>query len=258
MALRDGEIDPASFTILRLGSGALVLLVIRRLANRTSTTGRHGSWLSALCLFVYALSFSYAYVSLSTGVGALILFGFVQATMITSGLLSGDRPVISEWVGWLIAIAGIAMLLLPGADKPDLSGALMMAVSGIAWGLYSVRGRTESNALGATTTNFTFAFVFVLVLLLLETGSTEFSRQGAVLAITSGAITSGLGYVLWYRALEYLTASRAALVQLSVPVIATLGGIFLLAEPLSLQMLVSSAMVLGGIGLALVKSRKPE
>ena len=140
MALRDGEIDPASFTILRLGSGALVLLVIRRMANRTSTTGRHGSWLSALCLFVYALSFSYAYVSLSTGVGALILFGFVQATMITSGLLSGDRPVISEWVGWLIAIAGIAMLLLPGADKPDLSGALMMAVSGIAWGLYSVRG----------------------------------------------------------------------------------------------------------------------
>ncbi len=255
LALRGGEVDPVSFTIIRLCTGAVVLLFVHRFSAQAGSLRHHGSWLSAICLFVYALFFSLAYVTLSTGVGALILFGFVQATMILAGLRSGDRPQTSVWIGWTIAACGIALLLLPGAEKPDIQGALMMALSGIAWGVYSIRGRNESNAIGATTSNFALSCLFIVPLVILAYGDSKITNQGALLAMLSGALTSALGYVLWYQALEYLTAMRAALVQLTVPVLATLGGVAILAEPFTLQLLVSTAMVLGGIGLALTRNR---
>lgn len=209
-------------------------------------------------LFLYAFCFSYAYVSLSAGVGALILFGFVQATMITVGVWSGDRPGIAEWLGWSVACAGLVWLLLPGVEAPAPVGASTMAVAGIAWGIYSVRGRAETDALASTASNFILSLTMVLAVLAVTFSGADLSGRGVLLAILSGALTSGIGYVIWYAALNYLGTMQAALVQLSVPAIATVGGVLLLAESMSLRLLVSSALVLGGIGLALVrKSPQP-
>lgn len=212
----------------------------------------------ALILFVYAICFSYAYISLSAGAGALILFGFVQATMITIGIWSGDRPSLVEWLGWSLAFSGLVWLVLPGVEAPPAAGAALMAAAGIAWGVYSIRGRTESDALASTASNFTLSLVMVLILIALTFSDAELSVRGITLAIVSGALTSGLGYVIWYTALDYLTSMQAALVQLSVPAIATAGGVLLLAEPLSFRLLVSSALVLGGISLALARKVKKQ
>jgi drug/metabolite transporter (DMT)-like permease len=254
LALADATIDPASFTALRLASGAAMLLLVLSLTQRRKATTGHGSWLSALMLFVYAVCFSYAYITLSAGAGALILFGFVQATMIAWGLWSGDRPGRCEWLGWGVATAGLVWLVMPGLESPPLAGALLMAASGCAWGIYSLRGRRESDPLAATASNFTRSLVFAAALALIVTGHTDISGRGALLAVLSGAATSGIGYVIWYAALDELTAMQAALVQLSVPAIAAGGGVLLLAEPLTVRLLLSSALLLGGLSLAL--SRK--
>ena len=203
------------------------------------------------CLFLYAICFSYAYITLSAGAGALILFGFVQGTMIAIGLWSGDRPTAPEWLGWLLAFAGLVWLVLPGVEAPPLSGASLMAIAGIAWGIYSIRGRAESDALASTASNFVLTVAMVAVVTAVTFSGADISSRGITLAIVSGAITSGIGYVIWYAALEYLSAIQAALVQLSVPAIATAGGVMLLVEPLSLRLLISSALVLGGISIAL-------
>lgn len=253
LALRDGAIDPASFTAIRLFSGAVVLLLIFRLTRRGDSLRTHGGWSSALMLFLYAICFSYAYISLSAGAGALILFGFVQATMITIGVWSGDRPGIVEWLGWSVAFGGLIWLVLPGVQAPEPVGASIMAIAGIAWGIYSARGRAESDALASTASNFTLSLTMVLAMLAVTFSGADLSGRGALLAILSGALTSGIGYVIWYTALSYLSSMQAALVQLSVPAIATAGGVLLLAESLSLRLLVSSALVLGGIGLALLQ-----
>ena len=251
LALRDGAIDPASFTSIRLASGAAALVIIFLIMRRGTPTARHGSWLSSLMLFVYAACFSYAYVTLSAGSGALILFGSVQATMIAIGLLRGDRPGGLEWLGWTAAIAGLVWLVLPGVEAPPPAGVALMAAAGVAWGIYSIRGRTESDALAATTSNFVLSIAFVAVLTAMTISGAGIGAGGILLAVTSGALTSGLGYVIWYAALEHLSAMQAALVQLSVPVIAAAAGVAMLAEPLSLRLVVSSALVLGGIALAL-------
>lgn len=251
LALRDAAIDPASFTSFRLVSGAITLLLIFRFTRRGDSLRTHGSWLSALMLFLYAVCFSYAYISLSAGAGALILFGFVQGTMIAIGLWSGDRPAAVEWLGWLLAFAGLVWLVLPGVEAPPVGGATLMAIAGIAWGVYSIRGRAESDALASTTSNFFMTVVMVFVLTALTFTSVDLSNRGIFLAILSGAVTSGIGYVIWYAALDYLSSMQAALVQLSVPAIATTGGVVLLAEPLSLRLLVSSVLVLGGISIAM-------
>jgi drug/metabolite transporter (DMT)-like permease len=251
LALRDGAIDPASFTSVRLVSGAVALMVILWITRRGDTPRAHGSWLSACMLFFYAICFSYAYITLSAGAGALILFGFVQGTMIAIGIWSGDRPTTSEWLGWSLAFAGLVWLVLPGVEAPPWSGATLMAVAGIAWGVYSIRGRTESDALASTASNFMLTVPMVAVLTLVTFTGADISTHGITLAIVSGAITSGIGYVIWYAALEYLSAIQAALVQLSVPAIATAGGVVLLLEPLSLRLLIASALVLGGISIAL-------
>ncbi len=251
LALRDGAIDPASFTSIRLVSGAVTLMIIFWITRRGDTPRAHGSWLSACVLFFYAICFSYAYITLSAGAGALILFGFVQGTMIAIGIWSGDRPTTPEWLGWSLAFAGLVWLVLPGVEAPPWSGASLMAVAGIAWGVYSIRGRTESDALASTASNFMLTIPMVAVLTLVTFTDADISTHGITLAVVSGAITSGIGYVIWYAALEYLSAIQAALVQLSVPAIATAGGVLLLLEPLSLRLLIASTLVLGGISIAL-------
>ena len=251
LALRDAAIDPASFTSVRLVSGAITLLIIFRIMRSGNSLRTHGSWLSAMMLFLYAVCFSFAYIALSAGTGALILFGFVQGTMIAIGLWSGDRPAAVEWLGWLLAIAGLVWLVLPGVEAPPVAGATLMAIAGVAWGIYSIRGRAESDALASTTANFLLSVAMVLVLTIMTFSGAGISNRGIVLAIVSGAVTSGVGYVIWYAALNSLSAMQAALVQLSVPAIAMAGGVLLLAEPLSLRLLVSSGLVLGGIGIAL-------
>ena len=259
LALRDGAIDPATFTSIRLLAGAAALLLIFTVTRRNATFRAHGSWLSAFTLFLYATTFSFAYVTLSAGAGALILFAFVQATMIAMGLWSGDRPSGMEWLGWTLAIAGVIWLVLPGVAAPPAGGALLMALSGIAWGIYSIRGRTESDALGATTTNFLMTVVFVIALMAMTFADADISTRGVLLAATSGALTSGIGYVIWYAALNYLDAMQAAMVQLTVPAIAAAGGVLLLAEPVSMRLLISCALILGGISVAVVrKSKKAE
>ncbi len=256
LALRDGAIDPATFTSIRLLSGALALLFICSLARKEHSLRSHGSWPSALMLFVYAACFSYAYISLGAGVGALILFAFVQGTMIALGLWSGDRPSVLEWFGWLVASAGLVWLLLPGLEAPPAGGAALMAVAGIAWGIYSIRGRRETDALASTTSNFVMSVAMVLLLTIATYAYADFGLRGILLAVLSGALTSGVGYVIWYAALEYLSAMQAAMVQLTVPAIAAAGGILLLAEPLSMRLFVSSALVLGGICTALIRKSK--
>jgi drug/metabolite transporter (DMT)-like permease len=256
LALRDANIDPATFTSLRLFSGAITLLLIFGVGGQVTSLQKHGSWSSALMLFLYAVCFSYAYISLDAGVGALILFAFVQGTMIAIGICSGDRPSAAEWVGWVVAFAGLVWLLLPGIAAPPLRGAGLMAVAGIAWGVYSMRGRRESNALASTTTNFAMSVTFALLLTLATYAYASFGMRGILLAVLSGALTSGVGYVIWYAALEHLSAMRAAMVQLTVPLIAAAGGVLLLDEPLSIRLIVASALVLGGISLALRKKAK--
>jgi len=253
MALRDSTIDPASFTSIRLLSGAVALLLIVRLTNKDSSIREHGSWASALMLFFYAACFSYAYISLSAGAGALILFGFVQSTMIAMALWSGDRPNVSEWLGWLLAFGGLVWLLVPGIEAPPAVGATLMALAGIGWGVYSIRGRSETNALVATCSNFVYSIAFVIILTAITVTSAELTDRGILLAVISGALTSGVGYVIWYAALNYLSTMQAALVQLSVPAIAAAGGVILLAEPVSLRLLTAGALILGGISLALVQ-----
>jgi drug/metabolite transporter (DMT)-like permease len=253
MALRDSAIDPASFTSIRLLSGALALLLIVRLTSKDSSVREHGSWTSAFVLFIYAACFSYAYISLSAGAGALILFGFVQGTMIAMALWSGDRPNVSEWLGWLLAFGGLVWLLIPGIEAPATAGASLMALAGIAWGVYSIRGRNQTSALLSTCSNFVYSIAFVIVLTAITVSSADVTGRGILLAAISGAITSGVGYVIWYAALNYLRTMQAALVQLSVPAIAAAGGVILLAEPVSLRLLTSGALILGGISLALVQ-----
>lgn len=256
LALRDGAIDPATFTSIRLLAGAMALLLIFTVARRNTTFRSHGSWRSAFTLFLYAVTFSFAYISLNAGTGALILFAFVQATMIAMGLWSGDRPSGMEWLGWLLAFAGVIWLVLPGVEAPPAGGALLMALSGIAWGIYSIRGRKESDALGSTTTNFLMSTVFVIALVAMTFADADISTRGVLLAVTSGALTSGIGYVIWYTALDYLSAMQAAMVQLTVPAIAAAGGVLLLAEPVSMRLIVSSVLILGGISIAVVRKAK--
>jgi drug/metabolite transporter (DMT)-like permease len=260
LALKAQAIDPASFTAVRLASGAFALALIVAVARRGTRRRTAGGWFSALALFLYAAFFSWAYVSLDAASGALILFGFVQVTMIGAALLAGDRPGGFEWSGWLLAAAGLALLLLPGVEAPSSAGAALMALAGVAWGVYSLRGRREAEPLLATSGNFSRSLLFVAALAaaaLLAIDGTHWSVAGLLLAVLSGALTSGLGYVLWYAALNYLSSMQAALVQLSVPAIAAAGGVLLLAEPLSLRLVACGSLILGGICLALVqKSRR--
>lgn len=253
MALADGAIDPASFTSVRLAAGAAMLVLVSLITRRQTGIRMHGTAWSAAMLFLYAIAFSYAYVTLSTGTGALILFGFVQATMIAWGLWMGDRPGTRSWIGWAVAVAGLIWLLSPGVERPSASGAILMALAGIAWGVYSLRGRNTADALLSTSANFVLSLVFVLVLVTTTISGANMTVPGITIAVVSGAITSGLGYVIWYAALEYLSPMSAALVQLSVPAIAASGGVLLLDEPVSVRLVAATVLVLGGISIAITR-----
>ena len=253
MALAPDLIDPVAFTAIRLGSGVAVLIPLSLLIAESRPSGRSaGSWKSGLALFVYAMAFSLAYVSLETGMGALILFGSVQATMIGVGLWRGERPQLPEWLGLVVAMAGLVYLVLPGIAAPDPVGAVLMMASGIGWGVYSLRGKSGSAPVAATAGNFARALPLAIAGLLIAGGRLHATPRGVALAVTSGAVTSGLGYVIWYLALRGLTATRAAIVQLAVPVIAAAGGIVVLAEEPTLRLALASVLILGGVGGAIL------
>lgn len=251
-ALRDTGIDPASFTSQRLVSGALVLALLLwpRLRGRVPASG---NWRSALALFVYAASFSYAYVSLAAGTGALLLFAAVQATMILGGLFAGERPTARQGLGLALAFAGLVILVLPGVTAPSWQGASLMLAAGIAWGLYSLHGRGVADPAAATAGNFLRAVPITLALSLAAAAfaAPAWDGRGALYAVLSGALASGLGYAIWYTALRGLQATRAASVQLSVPVIAALGGIVFLGESATWRLLLAGTTILGGIALVL-------
>ncbi len=253
-ALAHTHIDPASFTSLRLVSGAAVLWLIVML--RSSRAQGAGSWLSALALFVYAAGFSFSYLHLTAAAGALILFGAVQTTMIGVGLWRGERLRGPQLLGLVVALTGLVALMLPGLSAPPLLGAVLMLVAGIAWGIYSLRGKTAGSPLQVTAGNFLRAAPLALMLSLLLAGSASLDPAGVAYALASGALASGVGYVIWYAALPFLKATTAATVQLSVPVIAALGGVLFLGEPLSLRLVLCAAAILGGIALVVFKGRR--
>lgn len=252
-ALRDTQIDAASFTALRIASGAAVLWLIVRWRGGDA---RAGSWRSALALFAYAAAFSFAYLSLTAATGALLLFGAVQVTMIGVGLARGERLRPLQWTGFALAFGGLVGLLLPGLTAPPLAGALLMIAAGIAWGAYSLRGRSAAADATATTAgNFLRAAPMALALALAALPWARIDAPGTAYALASGALTSGLGYAVWYTALKGLRATTAATVQLSVPVLTALAGVLLLAEPLGTRLLLASAAVLGGIALVIAARR---
>jgi drug/metabolite transporter (DMT)-like permease len=259
LALGARAIDAASFSLIRLGSGAAMLVAIASATRGFGPRGRGGNWRSGALLFLYAVPFSFAYLSLTAGTGALILFGCVQATMILAGLRAGERPHPLAWLGLAAALTGLVVLVLPGLAAPPPLGSGLMAAAGVAWGFYSLRGRRAADPLAATTDNFVRALPFALAVSLISIAATHrvhFTARGALLALASGAVTSGLGYVIWYAALRGLTATRAAAVQLAVPVIAALGGALVLSETLTLRLAAAGALVLGGVALVLVARRR--
>lgn len=271
-ALEQTKIDAATFTFIRIFSGALALSLILEIprllrAERTASplvesfsgsSFRNGNWISALALFVYAAGFSFAYTSLPAGTGALLLFGAVQATMILWGLHKGERLTTIQIVGFVAAVTGLVVLVFPGLSAPPLIGSILMLGAGVAWGIYSLRGKGEKNPASATTGNFVRAVPLAVALSIIFFASAHLDSAGVTYAMISGAITSGLGYAIWYSALPGLKAASAATVQLSVPVLAATGGILLLGESITLRYVLASVAVLGGIALVVVATHSQD
>lgn len=259
MALTLNGVDAASFTSVRLVSGAVALWLLVRFRGGAKTDLAYGNWGSALALFAYAALFSYAYVGMTAATGALLLFGAVQASMIGWGLVHGERLRPLQTLGFAAALAGLAALMLPGFATPQTGVALAMLGAGVAWGVYSLRGKATTpgqtaDPLATTCGNFVRTVPMALALSAVALPSLRLDAAGLALAVASGAVTSGLGYAMWYRALPALQATQAATVQLSVPVIAAVGGVLILGEHFTWQLLVSSVAILGGTALVL---RKP-
>ncbi len=255
-ALGAQAVDALTFTSVRLASGALVLALVVR--GRSGTRDAFAAWRLGAALFAYAIGFSLAYTRITAGVGALLLFGAVQVTMIGGGLVAGERPTTREWLGLGLALAGLVGLTFPGLTAPDPGGAAFMLAAGVAWGVYSLGARAGGEPLAANAASFACSVPLALV-----AQGVGFVRMppkvtaaGLALAVTSGAVTSGLGYALWYAALRGLTAAQAAIVQLSVPPLAALGAVALLGEALGARLIVSGAAVLGGIAVALAARRR--
>jgi drug/metabolite transporter (DMT)-like permease len=262
LALKQTGIDAASFTLVRIVSGAVALWFITKAktwltGDRSVSSSRHGTWFSALSLFAYAAAFSFAYVDLSAGTGALLLFGAVQATMIFWGLHKGERLDAIQIVGFVIAVIGLVVLIFPGLTAPPLLGSILMVGGGAAWGIYSLRGKAGRDPVASTAGNFLRAVPFAAAVSIILLSRARVDAAGIFYAVVSGAVTSGLGYVIWYTALSGLKATSAATVQLSVPVLAAAGGIILLHEPVTLRYVLASLAVLGGIFLVVIEKRQP-
>jgi drug/metabolite transporter (DMT)-like permease len=253
LALKHTSIDAASFTTVRILSGALLLWLLMQ--ARTTPHGKHGSWRSAAALFIYVATFSFAYLSLSAGTGALLLFGAVQVTMILAGFIAGEHISRLQSAGFIAALAGLVILVLPGVLAPTPAGSALMLLSGVAWGMYSLFGRGAADAASATAGNFLRAVPMAIGLSLLTLPWLKLDASGVLYAVMSGALASGLGYVIWYRVVREMSAITASTVQLSAPVIAAVGGIILLDEALTLSLLIASPLILGGIGLVLRKKK---
>jgi len=250
LALKHTSIDAASFTSIRIISGAVALwLIVRIRGGRYDTAG---SWLSAFALFAYAAGFSFAYISLPAATGALLLFGAVQATMVGYGLWTGERLRRRQTAGFVCALGGLVSLLSPGLSAPPLPDSILMLVAGVAWGIYSLRGRNAGDPLMATTGNFCRAAFFTTVLSLALLPGVSLDSSGIGAAIVSGALASGVGYAIWYMALRGLNATRAATVQLGVPVITAMGGLVFLGEPVTLRLLIAATAILGGIAVVII------
>jgi drug/metabolite transporter (DMT)-like permease len=251
LALSEEAIDPASFTSVRLMAGAVTLYALVH-GHRGGAALLKGSWLSAAMLALYAVPFSLAYVSLTAGTGALLLFGAVQATMLLASVGGGERPHAVQWIGVALALAGLVYLVLPGLAAPPLMAAVLMLVAGVAWGVYSLLGRGSADPLRETAGNFVRAVPFAIAVSAVMLRDLHVAPRGLLLAIASGAVASGLGYVLWYAALRNLSGFTASIVQLAGPVLAAAGGVLLLDERISLRLAVAATLVLGGIALAIV------
>jgi drug/metabolite transporter (DMT)-like permease len=253
LALKNTLIDAGTFSAIRLVSGALVLWLI--VGYKHGVRWPKGSWWSALALFAYAAGFSYAYVALPAATGALVLFSAVQLTMIGYGLYAGERFRAVQWLGFFMAFAGLVALLSPSLEAPPLRSSVLMVGAGMAWGVYSLRGKRLGPPTLATAGNFLRSVPFALVLVLMMREQIAFELGGVLLAVASGVVASGLGYAIWYAALPHIKASSAATVQLSVPVLATLGGVALLGEPITLRIVICSVAILSGIAIVI---RKPK
>ena len=258
LALGRELIDAASFATVRVVSGAAVLLVLTR-PWRASGASARTDLSAALMLFLYMVFFSFAYLSLDAGTGALILFGAVQLSMFAMGIKRGERFTAPAWTGLALAMAGLVYLVSPGVSAPDLLGAGLMAIAGVAWGAYSLLGKKAASALAATSSNFLYCVPLVVVVSLFFWRDRQASPEGLLLAAASGTVASALGYAVWYAALAGLTATRAATLQLAVPVIAAFGGVLLLSEPVTWRLLLASVATLGGIAIVLrARTGKPR
>ena len=255
VALGGGHIDASTFTLVRLASGAATLAVLAGLFRRTVRQTPQ-SLASAAALFGYAAAFSFAYLQLGAGPGALILFGAVQATMIGWGLLRGERPGALTWAGLVLALAGLAALTPPTAPGPEREAGLLMALAGVAWGIYSLMGRGSADPIGATAVNFALSLPLAIGLSVVMLGRYDMSGRGFLLAATSGALASGVGYSFWYAALPALSATQAAVAQLLVPVLTAALAVALLGEVVTVRLVASAAMILGGVVMALIASRR--
>lgn len=252
LALGAGHIDAASFTFVRMISGAVMLLLILALRKKERTKTAV-NWISVIMLFIYMAFFSFAYVSLGAGTGALLLFGAVQLTMFSVALKYGERFSYLSWIGLAAAIGGLVYLVSPGVSAPDLIGALLMIIAGVAWGIYSIQGKGSTDPLQSTAQNFAFSIPLVLVGSVFFYTDIQMTGLGIALAVASGALASGCGYVIWYAVLPHLTSTRAATVQLTVPAIAALGGALFLSEPFTARLLIASTVTLGGVALVLTQ-----
>ena len=263
LALKQTALDAASFTSLRMLSGALMLCLLAAYRHNGADDASRpkrgsvpvwfgGNWLSAVALFVYAATLSFAYIDIATGAGALLLFGAVQATMIIAGWWAGERLSLRQWIGFVLALAGMVALLLPGLTAPPLESALLMLVSGAAWGVYSLRGRSGGDPVQASAGNFGRAALLALALSGLAWSGQRWDGVGAFYALLSGAVTSGLGYAIWYTVLPSLTVTRAATLQLSVPVLASVAGLVFVQEAITLRLVLTSLAVLGGIAMVVL------
>lgn len=254
LALTTTNIDAASFTSLRLISGALILWLLAQ--NKETGLNDRGNWWSALALFAYAAGFSFAYISLPAATGALLLFGSVQATMIGFGLWRGERLQRLQIIGLALALFGLIGLLLPGISAPPLAGSILMLAAGVAWGIYSLRGKGAGDPVKVSAGNFLRAVPLALIVSLFMFGHVSIDKSGFFYALGSGALASGLGYAIWYTALPFLKATHAATIQLSVPVITALGGIVFLEETITLRLVLTSAAILGGIALVILEKKQ--
>lgn len=256
LALGSDQIDPASFTLVRLVSGIVMLLVLYRLSH-TGEPRPSGSWMASSMLFLYAIAFSYAYVTLDTATGALILFFMVQVTIVGMGILRLEFPTSQEWLGLAVALVGFVFLVGPDIATPSALGFGLMACAGVAWGMYTVKGRTSTDPLADTAMNFLRTTPLLIIPAGLMILDYHFTMTGLMLAGLSGALASGAGYAVWYLALRGLNGTQAAVSQLSVPLIAALGGVLLVGEPVTGHLLIAGGLTLGGILIAVLGRRRP-